>query len=215
MPADIPAELLNGYRQFRAGRYIHEVERYLTLAEGQEPHTMIIGCADSRVDPATIFSAGPGELFVVRNVAALVPPYDESGGFHGTSAAIEFAVDGLGVRDIVVMGHSLCGGVQAALALAADRPVGRFIRPWVELLAERRDAMLADPATPEDPAERQHMLESLAVGVSIANLKTFPFIEAALAEGRLQIHGARFSIAAGELQWRDAETGRFSAVAEA
>ena len=129
----------------RAGRYQHEVERYLSLAAGQQPHTMIIGCADSRVDPATIFAAGPGELFVVRNVAALAPPYEESIGYHGTSAALEFAVDGLGVAQIVVMGHSFCGGVQAALAAAEDRPVGRFIRPWVELLSEKRDALLADP----------------------------------------------------------------------
>ncbi len=208
----MPDQLRDGYRRFRRGRYQHEVERYLTLAQGQRPTTMIIGCADSRVDPATIFAAGPGELFVVRNVAALVPPYEETGQFHGTSAAVQFAIEGLGIRDIVVMGHSFCGGVEAALAAATDRPIGRFIRPWVELLAEARDAMLADPSVSEEPQARQHALESLAVGVSIRNLATFPFVKAALDKGALRIHGARFSIAAGELQWRDPETGRFATV---
>lgn len=211
----IPADLLDGYRRFRAGRYQHEVQRYLTLAAGQTPTTMIVGCADSRVDPATIFAAGPGELFVVRNVAALVPPYEETGGFHGTSAAVQFALEGLGIEKIVVMGHSFCGGVEAALAAAEDRPVGRFIRPWVELLAERRDAMLAAPDCPADPAERLHRLESLAVLTSIGNLATFPFVRAALESGRLVIHGARFSIAAGELQWLDPATQTFAAVDEA
>lgn len=210
----IPNDLLDGYRQFRAGRYQTEVERYLTLAGGQTPKTMIIGCADSRVDPATIFSAGPGELFVVRNVAALVPPYEETGSFHGTSAAVEFAIDGLGVRNIVVMGHSYCGGVAAALAAADDRPVGRFIRPWVELLAEKRDAMLADPDCPADRMDKLHMLESLAVVASIENLSTFPFVQKALDENRLTIHGARFSIALGELLWLDRETGVFDRVDE-
>ncbi len=208
----MPLNLKEGYRQFRTGRYTHEVERYLKLAQGQKPKAMIIGCADSRVDPATIFSAGPGELFVVRNVAALAPPYEETPGYHGTSAALEFAIEGLGIEDVVVMGHSYCGGVQAALTAATAQPVGRFIRPWVEIMAAARDEMLRDPNCPADPDERQYLMESLAVGVSIQNLKTFPFIQKALAEGRLRIHGARFSIAAGELEWRDPDTGVFEKV---
>ena len=208
----IPTELHEGYKNFRAGRYKQEIERYLSLAEGQAPKTMIISCADSRVDPATIFAAGPGELFVVRNVAALVPPYDETGGFHGTSAAVQFAIENLGVKNIVVMGHSFCGGVQAALAMEADQPVGRFIRPWVGLLAEARDAMLNDPNSPADENGRLDLLESLAVGVSIQNLSTFPFVKDALNTGQLTIHGARFSIAVGELQWRNPETGQFAQV---
>ena len=205
----IPTDLHEGYKNFRNGRYLQEVERYLSLAGGQTPKAMIISCADSRVDPATIFAAGPGELFVVRNVAALVPPYDETGGFHGTSAAVQFAIENLGVKNIVVMGHSFCGGVQAALAMEADQPVGRFIRPWVGLLAEARDAMLNDPKTPQDESGRLNLLESLAVGVSIQNLGTFPFVQKALNAGQLTIHGARFSIAVGELQWRNPETGDF------
>lgn len=172
---------------------------------------MIIGCADSRVDPATIFAAGPGELFVARNVAALVPPYDESGGYHGTSASVEFAVQHLGITDILVMGHSFCGGIKAALATDAP-PTGRFLGPWVGLLSEKRDAMLADPDGPKDPAGIQNAMESLAVSLSIENLQTFPFVREAMAAGRLRLHGARFSIAEGELQWLDPKTGAFAAV---
>ena len=138
-PAEIPAGLAAGYRRFRRERYAAEAERYRALASGQRPRTMVIACADSRADPATIFSAAPGELFVVRNVAALVPPFEEGGGYHGTSAAIEFAVTELAVPDIVVMGHGLCGGIAAALA---ERPRGRFIGPWVELLAGLREELL-------------------------------------------------------------------------
>lgn len=210
----IPTDLLDGYRRFRTGRYQQEVARYLSLEKNQAPKTMIIGCADSRVDPATIFSAGPGELFVVRNVAALVPPYEETRGFHGTSAAVEFAVEHLGVSNIVVMGHSYCGGVKAALASIHEQPLGRFIRPWVELLAEARDRMLADPDCPQDQTRQLHMLESLAVIVSIRNLEGFPFVRRAIDDRRIRIHGARFSVAAGELQWLDPDAQVFAAVSE-
>lgn len=212
----IPAALLEGYRNFRTGRYQQEVERYLSLAETQEPETLVLSCADSRVDPATIFAAGPGELFVVRNVAALAPPYDPTGGLHGVSAAVEFAVGYLKVKQIVVMGHSFCGGVKASLAAKdEDLDLGLFIRPWVEMLSEARDRMLADPDCPKDDTERLHLLESLAVMTSIENLKGFPFVKNAIEQRALKIHGARFSIAAGELQWLDPETGAFSPVAYA
>lgn len=124
----IPAKLAEGYELFRREQFPREVDRYRALARGQRPETMVIACADSRVDPATIFQAAPGELFVVRNVAALVPPYEEFGSYHGTSAAIEFAVTHLAVRSIIVLGHGQCGGISASLA-AADRKPGysRFI----------------------------------------------------------------------------------------
>ena len=208
----MPSELLDGYRRFRSGRYTHEVERYLKLAGGQSPSTMIIACADSRVDPATIFAAGPGELFVVRNVAALVPPYEAGGGYHGNSAAVEFAVEGLGVENILVMGHSFCGGVQAAIAAASDQPVGEFIRPWVGLLSDARDALLRGPSQFMTPEALQHEMESVAVRVSLENLMTFHFVRKAVEAGKLRLHGARFSIAAGELQWRNRQTGQFETV---
>jgi len=208
----MPERLMAGYQRFRDERFAREAERYRMLAEGQQrPRTMIISCADSRVDPATIFSSGPGEMFVVRNVAALVPPYEESGTYHGTSAALEFAVTGLGVSDIVVLGHGLCGGVTAALAAAEKRPVGRFIGPWVELLAGERDLVMAEIGEGR-PELRQKTLERRAVLRSLANLSAFPFVAEAVSDGRLALHGAWFSIAEGELRWLDRGTGTFELV---
>lgn len=209
----IPPELMAGYGRFRAQRFAKEVELFRTLALGQSPRTMIIGCADSRVDPATIFSAAPGELFVVRNVAALVPPFEESGTYHGTSAALEFAVTGLQVSNIIVLGHGLCGGVAASLAIADRQPVGRFIRPWVELLAEAREQVLQQ-IEPSHAAARQKSLERLAIVHSLRNLLSFPFIVQAMTDGKLTLGGAWFSIAEGELQWFDRERGVFERVDE-
>jgi carbonic anhydrase len=207
----VPADLLNGYGKFRRERYRAEAERYRELARGQAPQTAIVACADSRVDPASIFSAAPGELFVVRNVAALVPPCEEGGTYHGTSAAIEFAVTELKVANVVVMGHGMCGGIAAALAAVEDRPLGRFVRPWVELLAQVR-AELLERGEPADMASRQKALERLAVQQSLTNLTSFPFVNAAVAEGRLVLHGAWFSIAEGELHWLEPGTGAFRAI---
>lgn len=208
----IPSELLAGYQKFRAGRFAEQSELYsLLAARGQQPQTMVIGCADSRVDPATIFAAGPGELFVVRNVAALVPPNEEAGSYHGTSAAIEFAVMMLKVPNIVVLGHGMCGGVAASLEAARSKAPGRFIGPWVELLGDVRDKLMAD-GSGADPVNLQRSLEHLAVQKSIANLLTFPFVAGAVAEGKLRIDGAWFSIAEGELQWLDGSSGDFVAV---
>jgi carbonic anhydrase len=204
----IPASLAAGYRRFRSERYALEAERYRALAKGQRPRTMIIGCADSRADPATIFAAAPGELFVVRNVAALVPPCEEGGGYHGTSAAIEFGVNELAVPDLVVMGHGLCGGIAAAMQ---ERPAGRFIGPWVELLAGIRDQLSAAEPT-LDAAVRQKRFEQMAVVYSLQNLTTFPFVKAAVAAGRLRLYGAWFAIAEGELEWLDDSSGRFGPI---
>lgn len=207
----IPSELLHGYRRFRDGRYAHEERHYREVAEGQSPHTMVIGCADSRVDPATIFDAKPGELFVVRNIAALVPPYEEDGTYHGTSAAIEFAVTSLKVKSIVVLGHGLCGGIAASLAAAENRPVGKFIGPWVDMLSPIRDELIE--RTPSSHSEtRQKSLERMAVQQSLENLTTFPFVAGAVEEGTLTLEGAWFSIAEGKLQWLDWESGTFDDV---
>lgn len=195
----------------RNERFAREVERYRQLAREQVPRKMVVGCADSRVDPATIFSAAPGELFVVRNVAALVPPFEETGSYHGTSAALEFAVTGLRVSNIVVLGHGLCGGVAAALAIADQQPVGRFIRPWVDLMAEAREQVLQQ-VEESHPALRQKALERLAIVQSMQNLISFPFVAQAVAVGQLAINGAWFSIAEGELQWFDRERSVFEPV---
>lgn len=205
----IPAGLAAGYRRFRSERYAVEAERYRALAKGQRPRTMIIACADSRADPATIFSAAPGELFVVRNVAALVPPYEEGGGYHGTSAAIEYGVTELAVPEIVVMGHGLCGGIAAA---ADARPAGRFIGPWVDLLAGIREQLSGAPPA-LNRAARQKIFEQMAVQYSLQNLRRFPFVKAAIDEGRLSLHGAWFAIAEGELEWLDGNSGQFEPIA--
>lgn len=210
----IPSDLLDGYQRFRDDRYAREERHYRRVAQAQTPHTMIIGCADSRVDPATIFDAMPGELFVVRNIAALVPPCEDTGTYHGTSAAIEFAVTSLGVKRIVVLGHGLCGGVAASLAAADQRPVGKFIGPWVEMLTPIRDELLE--RTPSSHgATRQKSLERMAIQQSLDNLLTFPFVSGAVEAGTLQLEGAWFSIAEGKLQWLDWESGVFSDIATA
>ncbi len=212
-PSDLtgPAQLLiDGYHRFRAGSYRAAAELFHRLDSGQRPQTMIIACADSRADPSMIFDAAPGELFVLRNVAALVPPCEDDPGHHGVSAAIEFAVTGLKVRHILVMGHGGCGGVDACLRMAEEGPVGKFIAPWVELAAPARDVILADASI--GPDERHEALEHAAVGQSIANLSTFPFVAEALDAGALTINGAWFSIGKGELHWRDPSSGEFSVI---
>jgi len=214
----IPDQLLTGYRRFRQTRYPEQAALLEELDHGQSPTIMIIACADSRVDPATIFGAAPGELFVVRNVANLVPPLDRSEGFHGTSAAIEFAVKGLQVRDIVIMGHAHCGGIAACLAATGNgadhglpaRPAGEFITPWVEIAAPARDTVLATGE--RDPELRQRALEYASIGLSLGNLRSFPFVAEAENAGRLTLHGAWFAIRGGLLHWRNPRNGDFTPV---
>ena len=209
--ADDAQDLIAGYRRFRQGRFREASQLFRRLRDGQQPATMILACADSRADPSMIFDAAPGELFVVRNVGALAPPYEESIGLHGVSAAVEFAVTQLKVRQIVVMGHGGCGGVAALLSAAADRPMGRFIAPWVEIAAPARDAVLADESIPR--ADWQEAVEHGAVGQSLTNLMTFPFVRDAVAAGELNMDGAWFSIGRGALHWRDPATSKFEIVA--
>ena len=176
----------------------YEQQRYRALAEGQNPETMIIACCDSRAAPETIFNAGPGELFVLRNVANLVPTFQPDGGQHGTSAAIEFAVNALGVRNIVIMGHGRCGGIRAALDPAGSPLAqGDFIGKWMSMLAPVADEVSA--YTILTNKERQTMLERLSIRNSISNLRTFPYVQQLEAEGKLAVHGAWFDISTGEL----------------
>ncbi|HUV32555.1 MAG TPA: carbonic anhydrase [Devosiaceae bacterium] len=205
-----PPFLLDGYRSFLSGRYASENQRYRRLAEhGQQPTAMVIACCDSRAAPETVFDCGPGELFVLRNVANLVPPFEPDGGRHGTSAAIEFAVLSIGVSHIVVMGHGRCGGIEAALETEARRPpAGDFIGKWMSLVEPVAAPIRADQS--RSPAERQATLERVAISHSIANLRRFPYVGSREAEGRLALHGAWFDIATGELWIMDADTGEFS-----
>ncbi|NDC58188.1 MAG: carbonic anhydrase [Alphaproteobacteria bacterium] len=196
--------LLNGYRSFRAQRWPKERALYGALAEqGQSPRMLIIACSDSRVDPSAIFDAGPGELFVVRNVANLVPPYEQGEGLHGTSAAIEFAVRKLRVRTILVLGHAQCGGVAAALAETPD-PDDEFIAPWIALLNPARDRCAGHSGD-----EAQAALEKESIRVSVERLMTFPFVKDAVARGELALEGAHFGISDGHLELLDRQHGVF------
>ncbi|GGE73156.1 carbonic anhydrase [Sphingomonas prati] len=204
--------LIDGYRRFKKTGWDDQRERWETLAKGQSPKIMIIACSDSRVDPATIFDVAPGQTFVVRNVAALVPPYETGGGFHGVSSAIEFAVTQLEVTDVLVLGHASCGGCKAALSRTfegSDHGHGAFIDSWISMLADVRDEVIAEKG-PDAGAEAVTEMEHRAVGVSLDNLKTFPFVQDRLDDGRLKLHGAWFGIAEGDLLVRDPETGAFN-----
>ena len=205
-----PDHLLKGHANFMAGRYAREKDRIRDLAsEGQNPSTMIIACCDSRAAPEMIFDAGPGELFVIRNVANMVPPYEPDGHFHSTSAALEFAVQALKVENIVVMGHGRCGGIRAALDPNAE-PLspGDFIGRWITLVepAARRSGGRGRNETLDDYVER---LALLSVQQSIANLRTFPCISILESKGRLHLHGAYFAVATGMLMLLDPQTGQF------
>jgi carbonic anhydrase len=206
-------ELIEGYRRFREQDWARERERWAELAEGQSPKVMILACADSRSDPAQIFDARPGEMFVVRNIAALAPPYETSRGFHGVSSALEFAVTQLKVGEILVMGHGLCGGCAAALTGQFDDTPpgeGHFIADWVRMLSGARDEVRS--RHPELGREAFLDMEREAVKVSLANLRTFPWIEAKERAAELKLHGAHFSIAEGRLYMLDEAEGDFHPV---
>jgi carbonic anhydrase len=205
--------LIDGYRRFRDTGWKRERDRWSELAEGQSPRVMIIACSDSRVDPAQIFDTKPGEIFVVRNVANLAPPFETTPGRHGVSAALEFAVTQLEVEEIIVMGHGSCGGCAAALTGQfddAEQGAGHFIAEWVELLREARDAVRARHAQIDEQAILEMELE--AVRVSLANLRTFPWIAERESAGKLALHGAHFAIGKGQLYVLDEAVAVFRPV---
>jgi carbonic anhydrase len=203
-----PDRLAHGYRNFLAERFRQEQARYEELAEGgQNPEILLIGCCDSRVSPEVIFDARPGELFVVRNVANIVPPYETSGQFHGTSAALEFAVEALQVKHIVVLGHERCGGIRSFAERRAPLSSGDFIGKWMSIIAPAADT-LEEPG-PQPSPDYVMRLELAAVEQSLANLMTFGSVRRRLADGSLMLHGAYFGIATGRLLVRDPATKRF------
>lgn len=200
-------KLIDGYRRFREADWARERARWSQLAEGQSPRVMVIACSDSRVDPTQIFDSGPGEMFVVRNVAALVPPYETTGGHHGVSAALEFAVTQLEVEEVVVMGHGFCGGCAAALTGQFDDAAhgeGHFIADWIELLRDARDKVRAEHG------EDFRAMELEGVRVSLTNLRTFPWVRERESDGRLKLHGAYFAISDGVLHLLDEASGEFA-----
>ncbi len=203
-------ELLDGYARFRDGDWRVQHDRWEQLKEGQSPRVMVIACSDSRVDPAQIFDVSPGEIFVVRNVAALVPPYETTPGQHGVSAALEFAVQFLKISSVVVMGHGMCGGCQAALTQdlhGNELGEGGFVANWINMLDDVRDPIAADLGTTGRDAERA--MELAAVKVSLHNLRTFPYVQKKEASGELSVRGAYFAISDGILHLLDEESGEF------
>ncbi len=206
------ATLFEGYRRFRNGSFQQQKARFDDLAsEGQTPKLMIIACSDSRVDPSQIFDVAPGEVFVVRNVAALVPPFETSPGHHGVSAALEFAVQFLKVKRIVVMGHGMCGGCKAALTRemhGTEPGEGGFIADWIAMLDEAREQVVSEHGSQGAVAERA--MEHAGVRVSLSNLRTFPCIRQKERSGELRLTGAFFAISDGLLHVLDEASGEFA-----
>jgi carbonic anhydrase len=203
-----PQRLIEGYSAFAAGRLRTEQDRYRELAEaGQSPEVMVVGCCDSRVSPEVIFDARPGELFVVRNVGNLIPPYAPDGKAHGVSAALEFAVGALRVKHIVVLGHARCGGVRAFAEEHGPLSPGDFIGKWMALMAPAADKVGARGTAPMD--DYLARLEQASVVNSLDNLMTFPRLATLIEKGKIATHGAYFGVASGDLSVLDKASGKF------
>ncbi len=204
--------LVSGYEAFRAGDYTAQKALYEQLGkQGQNPDVMLIACADSRVDPTDIFNAYPGEMFVMRNVANIVPPLDRGEGYHGTSAAIEYAINVLDVDVIVVLGHESCGGIQGCLDGLGDSEDGGYVGKWVSLLDDAKDIVVAKNT---DPDKLTYEMELEGVRQSIRNLLTFPFVKQAVEEGRLKLQGAYFSVISAKLMLSN-DQGEFKEIPSA
>src|SRR5512139_3950244 len=194
---NFPQRLIEGYRAFTAGRLPQEQDRFRELAEGgQSPDIMVIGCCDSRVSPEVIFDARPGELFVVRNVGNLVPPYTPDGAQRAVSAALEFAVQALRVKHIVVLAHAQCGGIRAFAEEAAPLSPGDFIGRWIELIGPA--AKVVGPRGDRSMTEYLTALEQQTAVSTIDNLMTFPCIKILVERGKLNLHAAYFGVATGD-----------------
>lgn len=204
--------LIDGFRRFRDTTFSQNRTQYEALAQGQSPKVLLIGCCDSRVDPAIIFDAKPGEMFVLRNVANLIPPYEPDDGHHGTSAAVEFAVRGLQVEHIVVLGHARCGGVRA-LVQGDQSEDFDFIKGWMRIARSARDRALALTLSSGQPLEAAlRMCERETVAISLANLMTFPWIRERVEQGKLMLHGWFYDLEEGRLSQLDPISNTFKDV---
>lgn len=211
--SSFPESLTDRYRRFKHRIFVPNADQYEELATfGQNPEIMVVSCCDSRVDPETIFNAMPGELFVARNVANLIPPFEMGGKFHGVSAAIEFAVLNLRVKHIVILGHANCGGVKAALdQSAAIQTESMFISRWMSMLDDARLTVLSSHQT-KSQDEKLTALEQEGIKTSIKNLRSFPFVSEREQKGKLNIHGAHFDIKSGTLSVLNHSRGEFFAL---
>ncbi len=219
MPSKEILRLLAGFRRFRMRYFDPDSSFYRRLQGGQTPKSLVIACSDSRVDPAILTDASPGEMFVVRNVANLVPPFESGGTYHGVSAAIEFAVVNLRVENVIILGHRQCGGIRSLMQ--NENPTqGSFVGQWMQIAAPAREKVLREKVLRENETEnasetedrlcRQCELESIAI--SLDNLRTFPFVQAAMQERRLSLHGAYFDLESGELYEFDHESRLFNSL---
>jgi len=206
-------KLIDGFGRFRARHFQTDDSLYQRLTrEGQAPRIMVIACCDSRVDPAIITDCDPGDLFVVRNVANLVPPHETAGHYHGTSAALEFAVRCLSVQHVIVLGHARCGGIRALLhGVQGEEGVGQFIKPWMAIAEEARSRVMeSGTGQPEDATARA--VEQAAIQISLRNLMTFPWLRDRVQDKRLQLHGWYFDLDHGELLRYQPDQDRYTAL---
>jgi len=196
-------QLIAGHLRFRDGYYEENSERLIELARlGQSPKVAVVACCDSRVDPAIITDSTPGDLFVIRNVANLVPPSEGKGVWHGTSSALQFAVCNLEVEHVIVLGHARCGGIRSLLEGKANKHEDRYITAWMSIADEARKRVLSrsDLQTFE---ERAHACELQAIEISLANLETFPWIQQRIEQNKLQIHGWYYDMMSGDILYYD------------
>ncbi len=210
-------KLVHGFKLFQSRYFLEKNKLYRNLVQkGQSPEVLVIACSDSRNDPALITQSEPGDMFVVRNVAALVPPYQPDGTYHGTSSAIEFAVKGLKVKDIVVMGHALCGGVHALLSEMTpnnETENFEFLTHWVKIGKNARDSVIKELA--DYPVEtQQRALEQAIILTSLHNLMTFPWIRDSVMTGKITLHGWYFDMISGKMLGLDFTTGCFKDISE-
>jgi carbonic anhydrase len=209
---DTPHKLVEGFSRFREQHFQHKDSLYQQLVkEGQTPRTLVVACCDSRVDPALVFDCDPGDLFVIRNVANLVPPLEGHSGHHGTTAAIEYGVCTLGVRHIIVLGHAQCGGINALVKTGGVGTPGSYIDEWMCLVESARAEVIAEMPD-ATPAEQERACERRAILVSLGNLMTFPWIRERVECGELQLHGWYFDIKYGQLLRYDATAREFTAI---
>ncbi|MBI5658639.1 MAG: carbonic anhydrase [Nitrosomonadales bacterium] len=207
-----PEQLIQGFRRFREQHFTHDDALYRQLvAQGQTPRILVVACCDARVDPAIVLDCAPGDLFVIRNVANLVPPRESHAGYHGTSAALEFGVCNLGVQHIIVLGHARCGGIRALLESGGAANPDSYIDDWMRLAEGARATAERDmPGAPMD--ERLQACEQRAILISLRNLMTFPWVRERVGGGTLTLHGWYFDIEHGRLLRHDAATGAFEAL---
>jgi carbonic anhydrase len=204
---------IDGFRNFQQQLYRDNERLAAKLVKGQSPKTLVIACSDSRVDPALLTGSSPGDIFTVRNVANLVPPYESDNAYHGVSAALEYAVCYLKVRDIIVLGHSGCGGITGLLSAADGEMVGEFVGRWVDIAAGARERALARVGS-DDERVLSCVCEQEAILTSLSNLRTFPWIKKRIAAGSLQLHGWYFEIETGQLLGYSAETESYEVLVE-